>query len=799
MAFALVLGVYTRFVGLTHGTTDFVVSAKHVPTQSFFNFHPDEETLIRASLSLTNLLEPPLTAYGMMPLYVLKLAFSTLSLFSGQELEIDNVESSRAVFIVARSISATISVFTLVLVFIVFRHLGNATATIAVWCTASAPMVIQQAHFYTVDGFFTLSTLVAFGAIVKSLKSEDASCFWYVGAGVAIASVGAIRLNGLLLGLILLFGYFFHALQAGKSWRHMLVCPNLILAIAMAISTFFVLQPYLLFNPGSIIRTETTNDFAFSLAIASGELLRIWSLADVHTTPFIYHWTHLMRQGMGLPMSILFAVAVMFSLVQVFYRRSKFLSLTVILALLWVGIYFAVISCLFTKHVRYLVPVVPFLSLFVGQLAVRVYHIGHSRLRMIGTAGMFLVLASTAIYGGAFAQIYRNEDSRVEASRWLSNYVPHGKTIGIETGAFSMIPLIDKRQFVVRSLNMPALFESRGYLTCTAAVDFIEERVAPLNYIVFTDVNRWRPFSEVPELFPSVSLFYEMLTNNKLGFSQVAYFKNNPNLFGAVFDDSHSEISFLAYDHPPVYVLKRVSAEAVRRGFRDWKDSLPFENCADDLLKNAIVAATVGQTKQASEYLRIAEGSAHSRLAKLLQNGMGPGGIDLMPEALAKIARKERRQQHVIPWAVALSATHLNTPELGLPILIDGAKQAKAIAPWARAEMVKAYVHLGKKMIEYQFLDAGEKVFLLSASISENAAAYNGLAQIAATRGNLEAAITAAERSLTLDPSQAHVFGFVADIAIRGLKDSDRGLPYLRRAIDLDPRLSTELSGLLPK
>ena len=102
-------------------------------------------------------------------------------------------------------------------------------------------------------------------------------------------------------------------------------------------------------------------------------------------------------------------------------------------------------------------------------------------------------------------------------------------------------------------------------------------------------------------------------------------------------------------------------------------------------------------------------------------------------------------------------------------------------------------------MIEYQFLDEGEKVFLLSASISENAAAYNGLAQIAATRGNLEAAITAAERSLTLDPSQAHVFGFVADIAIRGLKDSDRGLPYLRRAIDLDPRLSTELSGLFPK
>ena len=68
----------------------------------------------------------------MMPLYVLKLAFSTMSVFSELEFEADDVENRAAVFLIARTISATISVLTLVLVFIIFRHLGNAAATGAV-------------------------------------------------------------------------------------------------------------------------------------------------------------------------------------------------------------------------------------------------------------------------------------------------------------------------------------------------------------------------------------------------------------------------------------------------------------------------------------------------------------------------------------------------------------------------------------------------------------------------------------------------------------------------------------------
>ena len=58
----LLLGGGLRFVGLTRGIGDFDPSGRSDHLQTFYNFHPDEETLIRAGLALESPFEPPLTA-----------------------------------------------------------------------------------------------------------------------------------------------------------------------------------------------------------------------------------------------------------------------------------------------------------------------------------------------------------------------------------------------------------------------------------------------------------------------------------------------------------------------------------------------------------------------------------------------------------------------------------------------------------------------------------------------------------------------------------------------------------------
>ena len=68
----LILGCVLRFVGLTRGGSDFVLpeQARTGVGEVYYQFHPDEETLVRAALKLSSPLEPPLTAYGMLPMYL---------------------------------------------------------------------------------------------------------------------------------------------------------------------------------------------------------------------------------------------------------------------------------------------------------------------------------------------------------------------------------------------------------------------------------------------------------------------------------------------------------------------------------------------------------------------------------------------------------------------------------------------------------------------------------------------------------------------------------------------------------
>ncbi|MDB4698669.1 hypothetical protein OAF45_00835, partial [Candidatus Latescibacteria bacterium] len=52
----MVLAAWLRFDGLTRGTSDFVLPEQtQVGAETvFYNFHPDEETLVRAVLRLDN-------------------------------------------------------------------------------------------------------------------------------------------------------------------------------------------------------------------------------------------------------------------------------------------------------------------------------------------------------------------------------------------------------------------------------------------------------------------------------------------------------------------------------------------------------------------------------------------------------------------------------------------------------------------------------------------------------------------------------------------------------------------------
>ena len=74
VAILLLLGVALRFSGLTRGISGFVLplQADAGLQSSFYQFHPDEEMLVRAALEPIDPLVPPYTVYGLLPNYALR-------------------------------------------------------------------------------------------------------------------------------------------------------------------------------------------------------------------------------------------------------------------------------------------------------------------------------------------------------------------------------------------------------------------------------------------------------------------------------------------------------------------------------------------------------------------------------------------------------------------------------------------------------------------------------------------------------------------------------------------------------
>ena len=214
----LVLGFSLRFVGLTRGDS--------FTGEAFHHFHPDETTLVQTALNPIDPFSPRLTSYGLLPVYLLRGVLKFNRIVMGWEFgNQDSTESVRYVYLTARTLAALVSCLTLCLVWLLgHRWFGELTGLLAALVVAVAPLAIQAAHFYTVDGLFTLLILAALLCLLHALEGNDRR--WFLVTGMLAGLARAVRLIGLSVGLVLVTGLLIRhrrelklAALASPGWR----------------------------------------------------------------------------------------------------------------------------------------------------------------------------------------------------------------------------------------------------------------------------------------------------------------------------------------------------------------------------------------------------------------------------------------------------------------------------------------------------------------------------------------------------------------------------------------------------
>jgi 4-amino-4-deoxy-L-arabinose transferase-like glycosyltransferase len=571
VAAATVLGAAFRFYGLGWGAP-------------YFHFHIDEhivfsyaEALARDTQEAAN--SAKFFMYSPAPMYILN-GIAGLYGAMVHRLDLTVPRDEVTYMLMGRAISATLGTATIPLVYHVARRVaGRLAGVFAAFLFACSVIHLRESHFFSLDVSMTFFTVVAWCFLVRTVERGDAagavgSAF---GLGLGIASKYSAAFVGPLIGLAEILspqGPTFAQresieLRRGKPRSLMLIRPWIRVAVrtvltgAAGVAIFLALDSLVLryFDKfQSDIKTWVIDPL-------SGATKPEWiaQFADINAIP--YWFTNLLWWGLGPALEIWAIAGVSWLLC----RRDRLSFLAAAFPIVyWLS---AGKTATIAPFIRYTVPLAPPLAVAAAVLSADL--IRHPRWRTAGLVGTAIVGATTALWALAYMNVYRQPDSRLEASAWLLKNVPAKSKILVEpshntppTGKYLsavnfyenyvlFYPQTEKEDYY----HLYALDTYRSLYNRGTDDDFrrnyIQSRLALVDWIVMDDT-----FLQQYQHLPApdhavVKQYYKDLFDERLGFKLVKTFKTYPSLFGLTINDDNAELTFRLFDHPRIFVFLR--------------------------------------------------------------------------------------------------------------------------------------------------------------------------------------------------------------------------------------------------
>ena len=344
------------------------------------------------------------------------------------------------IHIVGRAASAIFDTVSVYLIYLIGARLySRRVGVTAAAFTAFSVLLIQHAHFFVVDSFANTFILAGIYFAVRAMDQGRLLHYLLFGAalGMAVASkISAVPLAGVIVlaSAVRLWG----AVERPR-WTDEL--GRLVLAAAVSLLTFRILQPYaflgLGLNPLWLENLGQVN----TLTSGAADFPPAWQWAQ--RVPLLFTFRNLVSYGMGLPLGILAWAGWGWALVRSLRGEWQ----RYLIPLVWTGGYFLWRGSGFTSAMRYQLPIYPTLALFASWAFWEAWDrtrelriLERLRVRwLVGGAGAFVLLA-TLIYAAAFAANYVRPFTRHEASTWIYQNIPAAVNLVLNDGRLEPIP-----------------------------------------------------------------------------------------------------------------------------------------------------------------------------------------------------------------------------------------------------------------------------------------------------------------------------------------------------------------------
>lgn len=483
--------------------------------------------------------------YGQLPL-------STISFLSNYY----NLTGYEKEYLLGRFLSASLDLISILLTFLLGRKVFNSKiGLIAAAFYAFAPLPIQYSHFMVTEIWLVTSWLVAL-LLTLEFKTQP-SLLRAVVVGLAIGAALAVKANAAVLGIMALglmmlpnkivsrdFINFIRLEFKGLSY--------LIIAGAVAVLAFRFFQPTIFKQASWLdwsLRQDFQSAFKFQQMAISGQVMFPPQWQWVGTIKWWFPLKNLVLFGLGPIFGLLVLVGVVTVTISSIKKRNW---IQVYLIFITLG-YFLWQGGNFVKIMRYFLPFVPIYAILAAAAIDGITKLN----RKLGETILAIGILTTMTWAVMFTKIYRVEQTRVTASRWIYKNIPSSATIAIEEWDDPLplfLPGQNPSQYQVFQMAVYAPDD-------TEKRKKIEEWIGAADWIVLSSYRAKGTIGRLAKKFPLMSRFYQDLENGSLGFVQAAEFTSFPSFqigsWRLEINDSSAEESFWVYDHPIVEIYKK--------------------------------------------------------------------------------------------------------------------------------------------------------------------------------------------------------------------------------------------------
>jgi hypothetical protein len=543
----------------------------------FYHFHMDEHFVLGPADLLRRdvraaAMGPKFFMYSPLMMYLINIVRAAYeAVFHPLNL---TVPADQVTYMVlSRAIAAAFGTATIIVVYaIASRVAGRVAGVLAAFFLAFAVLHLRDSHFATTDMPMVFFCMVT---VWWSLRvAEHGGLGSLVGAGAAVGAAVACKYTGLIALGVVGVAYVVsprrpvtaRPVTAWITWTFRGMIP-----IGVAVATFFVLDPLVLQFPDKFL-----SDFKEQVTDPLTGVVRpifMSQFADI-SSHRLYWFTNLLWWSLGPMLEILGLAGVVWLLV----RRDRIAAVAAAFPI----IYFIVAGQTVAPMIRYTLPLAPALAVAAGVCAGD--WLTGRRWRGVAAVVIGCTVLTTGLYALAYMNVFREPDSRVEASRWLVENVEPGSRILVEPsqntppmGSYYTATNF-RRDYVLwggRSRREAErerkdyyhLFtlDTYRYLYADRYDDeekrrYIASRLAQVDWIVIDDTyTQWYAHLLGPEN-AVVRQHYTDLFDGRLGFVMVKTFKVYPRLFGVTINDDAAEFTFRLFDHPRVYIFRRADS-----------------------------------------------------------------------------------------------------------------------------------------------------------------------------------------------------------------------------------------------